>query len=82
MFALCALSPAYNSTMDNADDKLHEDSFFVHNRLLLDLLDDSVAMGPGTIVEVGTHDELMTRGGMYYNLYTMQWKGQGDIAAI
>jgi len=33
------------------------------------------------IVEVGTHDELMDRGGLYYNLYTMQWKGQGDLAA-
>ncbi len=35
----------------------------------------------GKIVEVGTHDELIDRGGVYYNLYTMQWKGQGDLPA-
>ncbi len=38
-------------------------------------------MDLGKIVEVGTHDELMIRGGLYDNLYTMQWKGQGDLAA-
>lgn len=32
------------------------------------------------IVEVGTRDELMTRGGLSSNLDTMQWKGQ-DMAA-
>jgi ABC-type multidrug transport system fused ATPase/permease subunit len=34
----------------------------------------------GRIVEMGTHDELMERGGMYYNLYTMQWQAQGIAA--
>jgi len=42
--------------------------------------DKGVVMDLGQIVEVGTHDELMDRGGMYSNLYTMQWKGQ-DMAA-
>ena len=43
--------------------------------------DKGVVMDVGKIVEVGTHDELMIRGGLYDNLYTMQWKGQGDLAA-
>ncbi len=38
-------------------------------------------MDLGKIVEVGTYDELMDRGELYHNLYTMQWKGQGDLAA-
>jgi ABC-type multidrug transport system fused ATPase/permease subunit len=35
-----------------------------------------VVMHLGRIVEIGTHDELMERKGMYYGLYTMQWRGQ------
>lgn len=35
-----------------------------------------VVMDLGRIVEVGTHDELIAKRGMYYNLYTMQWRGQ------
>jgi ABC-type multidrug transport system fused ATPase/permease subunit len=33
-------------------------------------------MDQGRIVEMGTHDELIAQKGMYYNLYTMQWRGQ------
>lgn len=35
-----------------------------------------VVMHLGRIVEIGTHDELIAKGGMYYGLYTMQWRGQ------
>ncbi len=34
----------------------------------------------GRVVEHGTHDELMARGGHYHGLYTMQWRGSGMAA--
>jgi len=57
-------------------------SFVIAHRLsTIRKADKVVVMSLGRIVEVGTHDELMARRGMYYNLYTMQWQGQGDLAA-
>jgi len=57
-------------------------SFVIAHRLsTIREADKVVVMSLGRIVEVGAHDELMARRGMYYNLYTMQWQGQGDLAA-
>ncbi len=57
-------------------------SFVIAHRLsTIRDADKVVVMSLGRIVEVGTHDELMANGGMYYNLYSMQWQGQGDLAA-
>jgi ATP-binding cassette, subfamily B, multidrug efflux pump len=39
-----------------------------------------VVMDDGQIVEMGTHDELITHRGKYYDLYTMQFR-EDDIAA-
>ena len=35
-----------------------------------------VVMDQGKIVEMGNHDELITRKGRYYNLYMTQFAGQ------
>ena len=35
-----------------------------------------VVLADGRIVEQGTHQELLTQKGRYYNLYTMQWAQQ------
>jgi ABC-type multidrug transport system fused ATPase/permease subunit len=56
-------------------------SFVIAHRLsTIREADKVVVMHMGRIAEMGTHDELMDRGGMYYNLYTMQWQSQDRAA--
>jgi ABC-type multidrug transport system fused ATPase/permease subunit len=56
-------------------------SFVIAHRLsTIREADKVVVMHLGRIVEIGTHDELMAKQGMYYGLYTMQWRGQDESA--
>jgi ATP-binding cassette subfamily B protein/subfamily B ATP-binding cassette protein MsbA len=44
--------------------------------------DQIVVMDSGRIVEQGSHEELLARGGRYFELYTMQWAvAPGNVAA-
>jgi ABC-type multidrug transport system fused ATPase/permease subunit len=58
-------------------------SFVIAHRLsTIREADIVVVMSLGNIVEQGTHDELMAKGGYYYTLYTMQWREENEDEAI
>jgi len=58
---------------------LHGRTAFViaHRLSTIREADIVVVMSQGRIVEQGNHDSLMRAEGIYYDLYTMQWRGAG-----
>ncbi|MBX6342176.1 MAG: hypothetical protein IRY97_06940, partial [Thermomicrobiaceae bacterium] len=40
-----------------------------------------IVLDHGRIVEEGTHDELLARRGVYYDLYALQFRARGAAAA-
>lgn len=52
-------------------------SFVIAHRLsTIRDADQVLVINKGEIVERGTHNELLDHGGLYYQLYTSQFKGQ------
>ena len=52
-------------------------SFVIAHRLsTIRAADKILVLDAGNLVEQGTHDELLARQGLYYELYTSQFKGK------
>ena len=50
-------------------------SFIVAHRLsTIKNADSILVMNKGKIIEIGNHNELLSKGGFYYNLYNSQFK--------
>ncbi len=76
------------SSLDNKTEKMIQESLdklsanrttliIAHRMSTVKNADKIVVVNNGQVVELGTHNELMAQGGIYYKLYTVQ-KNQGN----
>ena len=75
--ATSALDTESEKIVQDALDKLMvgRTSFVIAHRLsTIKNADQILVLNDGVIAERGTHDELMAKGGLYYDLYTMSAK--------
>lgn len=75
-----SVDTATEKLIQRALDRLMEGrtSFVIAHRLSTIVNADKIALiDGGRIVELGTHQELLSRKGRYYHLYTMQWAQGG-----
>lgn len=79
--ATSSVDTATERVIQDALDMLMEGrtSFVIAHRLSTIVnADKIVVMEHGRVLEEGSHDGLLALRGKYYDLYTMQWAGEGD----
>jgi ATP-binding cassette, subfamily B, multidrug efflux pump len=73
------------SSIDTESERLIQDAIgkvvkgrttivIAHRLSTIQHADKIIVMGSGRIMEEGTHDELLSRGGIYYDLYRLQYE--------
>lgn len=77
-----ALDPQTESLVKDSIKKLARGrtTFIVAHRLsMVDMADGIMVLNRGEIIESGTHEELMRKGGFYRNLYSERERGRGEF---
>ncbi len=79
--ATSALDTKSEATVQNALDRLSKGRttlVIAHRLSTIQSADKIVVMDQGRVVDEGTHDALLERGGLYADLYALQFKDSGE----